>query len=154
METSRNKSVMVRDKFNGLIDTISEVIASDLRAGNGVTLNVMIRAYNKWQDECHESNGHIYDITSKQDVITLLKGDLFMDDIVSFYKGQKEKKHTAFFRLNDKDGMPCPFNSIGDIANCIAENVNYIISHLFIFNVASDEFKVIHKMYIENLFNW
>lgn len=112
----------------------------------------ILKAYNMWQEDTQDGVDYIFDITNKQDVIDLLKGDLSVGGITSIYNGQEHQAHTRYFRYGQNYELPMAFRTMNELKEYLAKETKWVIIHLFLFGNETEEYKTIFDMYVGKLF--
>lgn len=160
--TSMNVNKDIKETTLKLIKLVSTAIANDITDEDNLNgmevLKTMVKAHNMWQEDTQDGVDYIFDILNKKDVIYLLQGDLNVGDIATLYKGQEYngrgyQKHTRYFRYGQNYPLPTPFNTMEKIRNYLADNAEWIITHLFLFRNNTEEYQTIFNNYIGKLFN-
>lgn len=94
------------------------------------TLDMFLKAYNRWQEDEHNGVDYIFDINNPDDLIDCIKGGLTTNEIVNFVNNTKdwasETPSYFLFGCNHKlqamsNGhiLNLVYNNLDDIVDCI-----------------------------------
>lgn len=154
---SNNNSI--KETTLKLIKLISKEIENDLMDNSGSVIDqdklfdTMLKAYNMWQEDTHDGVDYIFDINNKQDTICLLQGDLKVSDISSLYINQFNQNNTPYFVYGVNYEKPKVFKSMQEVKIQLADNTEWIMTHLFLFANKTDIYQTLFDRYVGELFN-
>lgn len=147
----------IKESYEILMDSVSNIIAHELMDDNDPNnmkiFPTFLKAYNMWQEDTQDGVDYIFDITDKQDVIDLLKGDFSVGGITSIYNGQEHQAHTRYFRYGQNYELPMAFRTMKELKEYLAKETKWVIIHLFLFRNDTEEYKTIFDIYVGKLFN-
>lgn len=112
------------------------------------SLNMYLKAYNRWQEDEHNGVDYIFNIINPDDLIDCIKGDLTADEIAKFVNGTKGFANTTPYFLFGCNHNLQPLCN-GDIYNLIYNNLDDIVDCIVAYPWV-EEYKVIYVEVVTN----
>lgn len=110
---------------------------------------MLLKAYNRYQEDERESADYIFNITDQNDLIACVKGGLTAEDIHNFYgavQGWTNPTQHFLFGYNHKAMIPMGTdNIVNAIVGVLDELIDNILAYPWV-----EEYRVVYTHYITN----
>ena len=129
----------------------SDMVSTTNRKKADKVFNVLIQAYNKWQEDEHFGVDYLFDLNKEEDLICVLKGGITSKEIEQMYKDIRDFGMTSYF-LFGENHTTAEHLTTEQLASLIITNLDAVVSYILAYDSDSDNFKFIYNNYIATLF--
>lgn len=149
--TSLIKTNLVSFVVNSLYLDLTNT--KDIDKSNKV-LNILIEAYNNWQEGEHYGTDYLFSLNDKEDLITCIQGGLTAKEIAQLYNDRKSFGLSQYFFFGENYPTPKQLDTY-HISQVIMDNIEEIVKHTLAYGQSTPsttEFDFIYQNYISPLF--
>lgn len=109
----------MKTNINEMVNVIAEQINNDLYAEyendmHDDVLQIVLKAYNEWQDSEKDGVNHIFNIYEQDDLFTCVKGGMNVKEIVTLYT-DATTDYTPYFSFDCNYKKPTPIKWWSDL---------------------------------------
>lgn len=122
-----------------VLEDLVNVLADEVKKDFKRLKPLVLKAYNRWQEDERDSVDYIFDLYDQDDLIACIKGGLTPTDIASMVCRIREntKSMTRFFMFGSNRKEP-KMLSIQPLDNQLLGSLNEILSYMLIYPYADD----------------
>ena len=137
----------MKTAINNLIKVIADAIRKDFDnvCEREQTTEILLKAYNTWQESEHDGVDYIFDLSSREDMVTLFNGGLNLDEITDLYTSFKNGNTTQYFFYGQNYTKARAFVSMKEIRATLLTSLEEILRYVLAYPCSYAE---VYKRYI------
>lgn len=118
--------------INNLIKVIADAIRKDFDdvCKREQTTKILLKAYNTWQETEHDGVDYIFDLSSREDLKTVIDGGLSLPEITDLYTSFKNGNITQYYLFGQNYTDARPFASKKEIRATLSTYLEEILRYV------------------------
>lgn len=132
-----------------LIEKLSADIKFDIIRGDKDTIAMMLDAYNDYQESERDGVDYIFDLENKDEIISLLKQGMTLDELSELMCGFREKKHAKYFFFGCNHIKPEPIKDEKQLTSILSDT-EYVVADIIKYPYAYKSYENVYKEYVTN----
>ena len=139
----------MEQNFNNIIEIIKPRIARDIKTDNKV-LEMVLAAYNRFQDDERNGVDHIFDIANQEDLQYLVTNcGLCVNEIAWLWnRVQTEKELLPYFLYGENYTGPHMIGTLKDLQRNMISWLDELLPFVFKYVTRCEEYQAIYECYI------
>lgn len=133
-----NKSI-----FSTTIDNLIKMVAD--RLVRGQRFDLLLAAYNRWQEDERDGVDYLFNVTNSEDVICCLKGGLTMEQLRTMLN-EYEANGIEYFYFGCNHPTPTMV-TLEKVISQLTANADEIVKYAIAYP-SVDEYKAIYELFI------
>lgn len=139
---------MDKKLIENIVENIKPVIAKDIKTDDKA-LNMVLAAYNRFQDDERNGVDHIFNIDDKDDLQYLVNNrDLSAHDIWKLVNNMDAKDYLPYFHLGENYPEPHFIGKLNDLQNNMIAWLDELLPFVLLYVTRYEEYQDIYEKYI------
>lgn len=139
----------MKETINTLKAKIIEAIGNDLKYSNQVIINIMLGAYNRYQEDEKDGADYIFDINNNDDIKCCIDGGMNVEVICRLWNEYQSNHTTQYFMYGAFHKDPHMLASDGTLKVIMAGLLDNIVSYALAFPEV-DGYKELYSRYVSD----
>lgn len=134
---------MSKSIFSTTINNLIQMVAD--RLVRGQRFDLLLAAYNRWQEDERDGVDYLFNVTNSEDVICCLKGGLTMEQLRTMLN-EYEANGIEYFYFGCNHPTPTMV-TLEKVISQLTANVDEIVKYAIAYP-SVDEYKAIYELFI------
>lgn len=139
----------MKEVLNKLTEKLAEIVRKDLKSLKGEAIELVLRAYNDYEEGERDSTDYIFSIESTEDVITCLKGGMSIDDVAWLRSCYNDNESTEYFMFGHNHETPQQIGDMEQLVSIIGFN-NELFADIIKYPYSYKSYENVYRAYITN----
>lgn len=130
-----------------LVNHLARMVRRDLKLNKDETIDLVLRAYNDYEESERDSADYILSIDSNEDVITCLQGGMTIDEVVRLRNSYNNDEATEYFMFGHNHEKPNQIMDKEQLAGIIGFN-DELFEDIIKYPYAFKSYEDVYRTYI------
>lgn len=138
----------MEQNFKNIIEVIKPKIARDIRIDDSV-LEMVLKAYNRFQEDERDGADYIFDIDDKDDLAYLVNNcDITAQDIWRIVNTMGENDYLPYFHIGYNYPQPHIIGRLKDLQRNLIAWLDELLPFVFKYVTRCEEYQAIYEHYV------
>lgn len=130
-----------------LVKELADMVRKDLKSIKDETIELVLRAYNDYEESERDSADYIFSIESNEDVITCLQGGMGIDEVVYLRNCYSNNGTTEYFMFGHNHEEPSQIRDTEQLVGIIGSN-DELFEDIIKYPYAFKSYEDVYRAYI------
>ena len=136
------------ENFNSIVEIMKRRIAHDLRNNTDGALDMVIDAYNRFQEDERDGVDYIFDITKQNDLKCMVDGGLNVTEIAWAWNKIKKEGISSCFHFGCNYGGLEALGTLADLKRNLISWLDEFLPYVIMYVTRCTEYQALYEHYI------
>ena len=131
-----------------LIALIKEDLAHDIKAGNKEIREIVLKAYNQYEDTEHDGVDYLFDLNNQNDLKCCVKGGMGAKEIAHLYFDMKAHHFTPYFFFGVNYDTPQGIATEEHLNDILIGYLEDVLAHVIAYPYSGKAYENLYRLCI------